>query len=636
MTTLSISLQITLIPLPDARMQLLLQLQNTQEEALENWRLHFDLPKLIEAGGGTQILDQTGSHWVVACDRANPLAPGESIELEFFAETPIIQRVSDIPNGFYLLSENGLHSVELASHNLRAALTDQQAANSATPPRPMVTSELPHLLPRPEQVRMTSGHFPCPDIWSAYASDIIQAVLADFSRFTGNELRTKSVNEPAEAQLVLSADPALPDEGYRLRIQATAVHIEASSAAGHFYGLVSLQQLAEVHTGKIPCGTIEDTPRFSHRGLMLDCARHFHSTAAIKTLLDEMARFKLNRFHWHLTDDEGWRVEIKRYPQLTDVGAWRGEGEALASQFGSGAERYGGYYSQDDVREIVAYAAARQITVIPEIDIPGHSRAAIKALPHLLQESGDQSRYLSVQLYRDNVLNPALPGTYEFLEGVLDEVCTLFPSPWIHLGADEVPEGVWVDSPACQTMLSQHGYEKPLDLQGHLLRHVQDYLRGKGKQFMGWEEAAHGDKLAHDAVICAWTSADSAQRTAAMGYPVIACAAQHTYLDLAWDKSINEPGLYWAGTADLQTCYEYEPEGKDSATAQAVVGVQAQLWSELLSSEQRLQYMAFPRLLAVAENAWSPAEGKNWPGFADRLNRQLPLLAQRGIGYRKG
>ena len=322
-------------------------------------------------------------------------------------------------------------------------------------------------------------------------------------------------------------------------------------------------------------------PRFGFRGIFLDCARHFHTPATIKRLLKLMSLYKFNRFHWHLTDDEGWRLEIKAFPALTDVGAWRGHDLAIGPQLSGGAEPYGGYYTQSEVKELVSYASELGITVIPEIDIPGHCHAAIKALPELLVEAADHSRYLSVQHFDDNVLNPALPGTYRFLEAVLDEVCELFPGPQIHMGGDEVPTGVWTDSPACQQLMAEQGYSDCRELQGHLLRHCQRYLADKGKRMIGWEEILHGDKVSRNAAVCAWTSFQAGLDAAAAGYPVVMAPAQSLYLDLAWSQDIHEPGLYWAGTLNLEQVYACDPAPADFHANDNILGVLSPLWSEL-------------------------------------------------------
>ncbi|MNS55603.1 Beta-hexosaminidase [compost metagenome] len=397
---------------------------------------------------------------------------------------------------------------------------------------------------------------------------------------------------------------------------------------------MTLAQWALQHGESLPCLEVEDAPRFGFRGIFLDCARHFHSIATLKRLLKQMSLYKFNRFHWHLTDDEGWRLEIKAFPQLTEVAAWRGHGLAVDPQLSGGPEPYGGYYTQSEVRELVAYGAGLGITIIPEIDIPGHCHAAIKALPELLREEADSSRYLSVQYFDDNVLNPALPGTYRFLEAVIDEVCALFPGTQVHMGGDEVPTGVWTDSPACQQLMAEQGYSDCRELQGHLLRHCQQYLAARGKQMLGWEEILHGDKVSRDATIFAWTSFQAGLDAASAGYPVVMAPAQSLYLDLAWSPDIHEPGLYWAGTLNLEQVYLCDPAPADFHANDNILGVLSPLWSELITSRDRLDYMLFPRMLATAEVAWSDPARKAWDHFAARLPGQLQILDQLQVRYR--
>jgi hexosaminidase len=235
-------------------------------------------------------------------------------------------------------------------------------------------------------------------------------------------------------------------------------------------------------------------------------------------------------------------------------------------------------------------------------------------------------------MFNDNVLNPGLAGTYKFIERVLDEVCELFPGTYIHIGADEIPEGAWLASPACQKLMQQHSYMSALDLQGHLLRHVQCYLARKDRTLLGWEEAAHGGKLHESAIICAWSGKDSVAKAASGGYKIIACPAPYAYLDIAWNDDWREPGLHWAGTADLAACYHYQPVSADIEAK--VVGVQAVLWSELITTPARLEYMLWPRLLAVAESAWFELDTKDWESFRARTAIHLERLAQNGINYR--
>ncbi|MFV0488850.1 MAG: beta-N-acetylhexosaminidase, partial [Vibrio fluvialis] len=408
------------------------------------------------------------------------------------------------------------------------------------------------------------------------------------------------------------------DEGaYQVSVDRKGVRLEASSHVGFVHASATLLQLVRPDGDRlrVPHIVIKDAPRFKYRGMMLDCARHFHPLERVKRLINQLAHYKFNTFHWHLTDDEGWRIEIKALPQLTDIGAWRGVDEVLEPQYSLLTEKHGGFYTQDDIREVIAYAAERGITVIPEIDIPGHSRAAIKALPEWLLDEDDQSQYRSIQYYNDNVLSPALSGTYRFLDLVLEEVAALFPSNFIHIGADEVPDGVWVNSPKCQALMAEQGYTDAKELQGHLLRYAEKKLKSLGKRMVGWEEAQHGDKVSKDTVIYSWLSEQAALNCARQGFDVILQPGQFTYLDSAQDYAPEEPGVDWAGVTPLERAYRYEPLAEvpeQDPLRKRILGIQCALWCELVNNQNRMDYMIYPRLTALAEAAWTQKSQRDW------------------------
>ncbi|MGY3927205.1 beta-N-acetylhexosaminidase [Aeromonas simiae] len=578
--------------------------------------LHFCLARYLDPDSlsGATLLRQVGSYKELKLAGLHDIA--------FCCPRTPMERYSDLPQGFYLSHPDAvLQPLPVGRRHL--GLT----APPPPPPLPQVEPEA-GLVPQPARLHRLDGEFRLPEQAHVCAPALIEDLLAHFNRLTG-----LSLQQDHDALLRLELAP-LPQGAYRLTIAPSGIRIEAGGRPGWRHGLMSLAQWVLQHGESLPCIAVEDAPRFGFRGVFLDCARHFHPVTTIKRLLEQMALYKFNHFHWHLTDDEGWRLEIKAFPALTETGAWRGHGLPVTPQLSGGAAPYGGNYSQSEVRDIVAHAAALGITVIPEIDIPGHCHAAIQALPELLVEPADTSRYRSVQFFEDNVLNPALPGTYTFLERVLDEVCALFPGPLIHLGGDEVPQGVWQESPACQALMRQHGYRDAKELQGHLLRHCQRYLAGKGKQMIGWEEIRHGDKVSQEAVVCAWTRLEAGLEAAAAGHPVVMAPAQHLYLDLAWSRDPDEPGLYWAGTLDLAQVYRCEPAPADFPAKEQILGVLSPLWGEQITSRERLDYMLFPRLLATAEVAWSHPEHKSWEGFCARLPGQLQILGKLGVRYR--
>jgi hexosaminidase len=641
-----ISVILTLSGSGDPELTVTLELTSRLARELSDWDLQFDLPRPVTAGKTTRLLFQVGSHIGLQPASNAPLRPGLSARVSFTVAANSLQRLTDLPAGFYLRSGAEVFPVRLQGHNLRAFLASSAARPGGNNERPLTAtvawSPLPEsnfpVVPRPQDIRPGHGWLRLATPLRYHCADDAQASTArDWLALQLGPAIAVSGGERARSQLQFVHDESLTAEAYELHICAEGIEVRASGPAGFFYAATSLAQLAQADgtASALPCLSITDQPRFGYRGFMLDCARHFHGKDTVLAILDHMARYKLNHFHWHLTDDEGWRLPVPALAALTLAGAWRGEGEALAPQFGSGPERYGGYYTEADIHEVVAYARQRHITVVPEVDIPGHSRAAIRALPELLTEPADRSRYRSVQLYNDNVLNPALPGTYQFLDTVLNQVCTLFPGPYIHIGGDEVPAGVWEQSPACQAMRAEYGYTSATDLQGHLLRHVREFLLARGRQLLGWEEVAHGEKLPLDAIVCAWSSSESAAGVAQAGYRVINCPAPFAYLDLAWDDQLEEPGYYWAGTADLAACYACEPGAREphEATRAQIIGVQAQLWSELVTDRHRLEYMLFPRLLAWAELGWTEPGNKHWPDFLRRAQRELALLANQGVNH---
>lgn len=586
------------------------------------WKLHFCLTRHIDPQSveGGSLVRQSGSYKV--------LVPHEGVsELRFCCRNTPIKRYSDLPQGFFLsLTDQGAQA--------QLQLVVQAGQDLGLPPSPAAAPDLPEvepangIVPQPAQLRLPEGNFRLAERAHVSGPVSLAPLLAHFNELTGLAL---TQDHDAEIHLV---EAQLPQEAYQLVITPEEIRIRAAGEAGWRHGLVTLAQWALQHGESLPCLEVEDAPRFGFRGIFLDCARHFHSIATLKRLLKQMSLYKFNRFHWHLTDDEGWRLEIRAFPQLTEVAAWRGHGLAVGPQLSGGPEPYGGYYTQSEVRELVAYATGLGITIIPEIDIPGHCHAAIKALPELLREEADHSRYLSVQYFDDNVLNPALPGTYRFLEAVIDEVCALFPGTQVHMGGDEVPTGVWTDSPACQQLMAEQGYSDCRELQGHLLRHCQQYLAARGKQMLGWEEILHGDKVSRDATIFAWTSFQAGLDAASAGYPVVMAPAQSLYLDLAWSPDIHEPGLYWAGTLNLEQVYRCDPAPADFHANDNILGVLSPLWSELITSRDRLDYMLFPRMLATAEVAWSDPARKAWDHFAARLPGQLQILDQLQVRYR--
>ncbi|MBW9113583.1 beta-N-acetylhexosaminidase [Rhizobium cauense] len=429
---------------------------------------------------------------------------------------------------------------------------------------------------------------------------------------------------PQGRELRFALDTAIAGEGYKLDFSSSQITLSFSDAAGRQYGLTSLAQLlhgarSQPQTFRFPIsGTISDRPRYGWRGCHLDVSRQFYPVADVKRLIDILAWLKLNIFHWHLTDDEAWRLEIKAYPELTTTGVLRGPDEPLLPQLGNGAEPVGGFYSQVDVRDIVAHAMALNVEIIPEIDIPGHSTATLTALPDLTDGQEAPESYHSVQGYPNNALNPGVPLTYEFLENVLDEMVELFPSRYLHIGGDEVANGSWLASPLAKKLMEQEGISGTFALQSYFLKRVKAMLTARGRKLAGWNEVAHGGGVAaQDTLLMAWENPEVGIDLAKEGYEVVMTPGQAYYLDMVQAEAFQEPGASWAGTVPPAHTYAYEAEGDfPEDLKDKLKGVQACIWSEHFLSRGYFNRLVFPRLPAIAEAAWTPRTMKDWHRFA--------------------
>ncbi|MEV0407318.1 beta-N-acetylhexosaminidase [Actinoallomurus sp. NPDC050550] len=432
----------------------------------------------------------------------------------------------------------------------------------------------------------------------------------------------------------------MPPEAYRLSTGAGGVLIEAGDPAGAFYGAQTLRQLLPPEAFRraaagqplpLPAVHIEDRPRFAWRGCLLDVARHFLTKADLLRFIDLMAVHKLNVLHLHLTDDQGWRLQIRRYPRLTEVSAWRRESQVGWNGAMDGRP-HGGYYTQDDIREIVAYAARRHITVVPEIDLPGHTQAAIAAYPEL----GNLDVPLEVATtwgVGENVLNTE-EHTIRFFQNVLDEVLELFPSPYICVGGDECRKDQWRASPAAQRRIGELGLRDEEELQSWMISRFADHLSSCGRQLVGWDEILEGG-APEGTVIASWRDDHGAVAAAKAGHAVVTCPNTSTYLDYRQAPGEDEP-VPFGTVLTLEDVYSFEPVPAALAgdqAAQHVIGSQCCLWTELIDSPRHLDYMAFPRLAAFAETVWSTSD-RDLTDFRQRLDRHLPRLAALGVEFR--
>lgn len=517
------------------------------------------------------------------------------------------------------------------------------------------------LIPLPASVQQGSGQFTFPAkvqlCVPSYTGDSVKAVAkrwaSNFTKSTGIKV---SVGKKANAAIQLRLNSGLAPEAYDLQVTRERIVIEAARPAGFFYALQTLNQLlpsravmagvkaTDVQAWTLPVVTIKDHPRFEWRGFMLDEGRHFYGKEEIKKLLDVMAAYKLNRFHWHLTEDQGWRIEIKKYPRLTEVGAWRNSKVLGWGEVKPDGQRYGGFYTQKDAREIVRYAQERFIEIVPEVDIPGHSQAAVAAYPEFL--SCDPQNKHEVWLWQGvspDVINVSHPQAVQFAKDVIDELTAIFPFRYIHLGGDECPTNKWEANEACRQQLASIGSKNFRDLQINFYRQLQDHIAQKPaseqRQLIFWNEVLHGNTrpLGTDITIMAWVGADGAAKDAAQrGMKTILSPQIPYYINRRQSNLPTEPRSQGHGTETVEAVYNYVPmAGIPADLQQQYMGVQANFWTEWVEEASVVQYLMFPRLAAVAEAGWTPQQLRKYPDFLERLQAEAKYYDLRGVDYGK-
>ena len=527
------------------------------------------------------------------------------------------------------------------------------------------TNELA-LIPLPQKIQQLDGDFTLTAktrIYADWHSRATAKLLAQRLRqSTGYPLKIhwSLFGAPPDSILLTTknASTNLGAEGYDLLVTPNSIVIRAPAQAGLFYGSQTLLQLLppEIFSTNVvprswqsPCVQIEDWPQYQWRGLMLDVVRHFYNKAEVEALLDEMSLYKLNRFHWHLVDDQGWRIQIKRYPKLTDVGAWRAQADfeppdhkvhatpdwakPSADKFTSDG-RYGGFYTQKDIREIVAYAAARHITIVPEIEMPGHSLAALTAYPQYCTPGMKLGLSGSLRS-RSAIFDPANEGTYVFLDNILAEVFKLFPGPYVHVGGDEVSRTFWLKDPACQALMQKEGLKNGDELQSYFEKRMETFVDAHHKTFVGWSEILKGG-LGQNAVVMDWIG--GGKQAAEAGHDAVMTTENYYYLDHYQSTNYPTEPRGFGGYTPLKSIYTYNPMPADLAPPlrSHILGVQANLWCEYVMSFPHVQYMVFPRECALAETAWSSWDAHDWDDFQKRLAANEKRLDQLGVNYRPG
>ncbi|MHC1708547.1 MAG: beta-N-acetylhexosaminidase [Bacteroidales bacterium] len=510
------------------------------------------------------------------------------------------------------------------------------------------------VIPEPVKANSHRGHFSIKSN-TVVLTDINHPELLRLAEFFcdkiklsgGPEIKIVSLNTQTKNAIYIKLGTNLPEigkEGYHLLVDRKSVILEANTTQGIFYGIQTLLQLMppEIESPpsgmqkkhwKISCIEITDFPRFIYRGLHLDVCRHFFPPEFIKEYIDLLSMYKMNTFHWHLTDDQGWRIEISKYPELTRTGSVR-KGTQVAKSDVIDDQPYGGFYTKDQIREIVKYAGDRYITIIPEIEMPGHAVAALAAYPQY-SCTGGPFEVRTMWGVSDDVFCAGNDATYTFLQDILTEVLELFPSKYIHIGGDEAPKTRWMKCPLCQKRIKDQGLKDEHELQSYFIQRIEKFLNAKGRKIIGWDEILEGG-LAPDATVMSWRGMEGGIEAARQGHDVIMTPGSHCYFDHFQADPSYEP-LAIGGFTNLKKVYSFEPVPPElnETEAKHILGAQGNLWSEYLEKGSHVIYMAYPRAIALSEINWSPVKSRNWTNFVERLENHFHRLDYKGVNYCK-
>ena len=616
-------------------------LHNRSEAPLSGFRLGMSGPALVVAEGphkGCSVVTKLSNYCEIAPEPGFVLAPGASWTAVLTLAFPARHWTDGAFTAMLITSDGKAQAV------LTRPATN---AGATTPPKRGVIRHpiaepgvAPYaVIPWPNDVAAKGNRTAPSGLTLSAGEPEGEAAAAGFADLVGHLFPGEALVRSAEEggyPVTLGLDASLGAEAYVISFAAGSAAIKASGRTGLLYGLITLGQMlrgARLYPQSFTFptgGSISDAPGMEWRGCHFDVARQFYASGEVAQFLRTMAWNKLNRLHWHLSDDESWRVEIDAYPELTSKAAWRGHGMSIPPLLGSGPERSGGYYSKDVVRGIVALAGSLGIEVVPEIDVPGHCYALIQTVS-TLRDQGENGQYFSIQFFDNNSLNPALDRVYEVVETIFAELIELFPSPWFHVGADEVPHDAWDSSPQAQGLMSRVGGSEARNLQAHFLQRVQAFLTSKGKITGAWEEASEGGGIDRaNCYLVGWRNVEANQRLAGEGYDVVVSPAQRYYLDMANGPDWFEPGAAWAGWSSLEMSYAFVPDaGWNESERAHFKGVQGAIWSEPMTERAVFDRLVYPRLSAIAETGWTRLEHKNWARFVGSVELMPALYGMR-------
>jgi len=487
-----------------------------------------------------------------------------------------------------------------------------------------------NFIPQPASVEPSDGSYSVKNVCRMKAPKSCRATADIMSEYM-SDIHGISVRKGRD--IVFKLDKKAAKESYVLSVSSKGIRITGDEA-GLFYGMRTLQQLMDQYGDTIPCLTVKDAPRFEWRGLMLDCGRYFYSVEYIKNYIDLLSRFKMNRFHWHLTEDAGWRIEIKSHPELTATAAWRNTTQKSWDGYQDNIPN-GGYYTQKQVREIVKYAQDRHVTIVPEVDLPGHTQCVIAAHPEL-GCTGEKVQVPTTWRVKDEVLCIGNPETLELIEDILAELIDMFPSDYIDIGGDEAPVKHWLNCPKCQEMMKREGMKDARELQSWLTARMGEFCEARGRKILGWDEILEGAELSKSAAVMSWRGVKGGIKASAAGHKVVMAPNNYMYIDYYQSDDHEHEPFNIGGWLTLEKVYSYEPFDASMTEEQCsyILGVQANLWCEFVHGDNIASYMTYPRALAVAEVGWSDPAKKDWKCFRERMTTPLAALDRDQVPFR--
>jgi len=620
-------------------------LKNSSDIILDNFLICFSLLAPLNSIDNCHVTNQVGGYVEISQHNKSSLLPGQDWSFKYAYEYSRHKPMNHTwgPQGVFLkLHDGSIISVYVNDLNFQTLSSKAPIAKN--------------IFDKSFDISLRLVPHPCEWIPSAGVCNLSQPLNL---LFDDSEIITSAVSSASElgkrlnldiyssnnitdfidsnTTLIIKVQKHILSSSYILVITSDVIELTASDEQGLFYGLVTLLQLNQTYHKLIPCGTINDQPRFNWRGQHLDCARHFYAVESILKLLDLMCLFKLNKFHWHGTDDESFRFKLDSNPELATATAKRGDSLLVPPIFGSGPSPTGGSYDSSDINRIIERASSNYIDVMPEFDLPGHNLSLIQLFPST-RDPRDKSNEVSVQGYFKNTLNPAMPDTYSIIEPLIDDLCNLFPGEYIHLGGDEMPPDSWTESPEVNDLKKKYNLQTNKDVLSWFINKLSARVESNGKKTATWQEAEDGSYLEKksDKLLFAWQNLESGYKLARKGFKVVLCPAEHIYFDMAQSQTYSDRGVNWAAIVSLEDTVDWQIIPSDEPELESnIEGIQGHLWSETITQDSHMEAMLCPRIIGLSESAWTPDGNKRKGNELNTLvhNSFRSLFNQIGWDY---